>query len=498
MQFDFTSKIFTKEQITLGPTTEYIIRGGRHLFPLLPKAFDGIKQIGVIGWGSQGPAQAQNLRDSLEGTGITVKVGLRKGSKSFDAARKAGFSEEQGTLGDMMETIAESDMVILLISDAAQAQLYPQVFKAMKPGATLGLSHGFLVGHLQSKGEDFPKNINVIGVCPKGMGPSVRRLYVQGKEVNGAGINSSFAIHQDIDGKATDYAIAWAVAIGSPFAFMTTLEMEYRSDIYGERGILLGAVHGIVESLYRRYIAQGMGEKQAFTETVEVITGPISKIISHKGIKAVYETFTGKDKETFERAYSASYWPAYEILLEIYDEVSSGNEIRSVILAGERLKRFPMNIIDDTPMWKVGEQVRAARTGDDPAINPFTAGVYIATMMAQIDVLLEHGHCFSEVANESIIEAVDSLNPYMHYKGVAYMVDNCSVTARLGSRKWAPRFDYILSQVAYAEVDENAAVRSELLTKFVQHDVHPAMAVCATLRPSVDISLQGDVVSTGK
>ena len=66
----------------------------------------------------------------------------------------------------------------------------------MKPNSILGLSHGFLLGHLQSMGLDFPKNISVIAVCPKGMGPSVRRLYVQGKEVNGAGINSSFAVHQ--------------------------------------------------------------------------------------------------------------------------------------------------------------------------------------------------------------------------------------------------------------------------------------------------------------
>ena len=78
-------------------------------------------------------------------------------------------------------------------------------------------------------------------------------------------------------------------------------------------------------------------------------------------------------------------------------------------------------------------------------------------MMAQIDVLLKAGHSFSEVVNESVIEAVDSLCPYMHYKGVAFMVDNCSTTARLGSRKWAPRFDYILDQLAYTAIDNGEA-----------------------------------------
>ncbi|MFP4365092.1 MAG: ketol-acid reductoisomerase [Spirochaetia bacterium] len=489
MGLNFETKVFTKEKIQLADTEEYIVRGGRDLFPLLPKALEGIKQIGVIGWGSQGPAQAQNLRDSLEGSEITVKIGLREGSSSAEKARKAGFTEEDGTLGEMFQVIAESDLVILLISDAAQSWTYKKVFETMKPGATLGLSHGFLLGYLDAIGEKFPENINVIGVCPKGMGPSVRRLYEQGKEVNGAGINASFAIEQDVDGKATDYAIAWAIGVGAPFCFQTTLEMEYRSDIFGERGILLGAVHGIVESLYRRYVDEGMTKDTAFAETVESITGPISKTISKKGITAVYESFIGDAKKSFEVAYSAAYYPCFEILLEIYDEVSSGNEIRSVILAGERLKRFPFTTIDNTEMWKVGEKVREKRVEGDIPLNPFTAGIYVACMMAQIDLLKEKGHAYSEIANESVIEAVDSLNPYMHYKGVAYMVDNCSTTARLGSRKWAPRFDYNLFELAYPQIDQEGKVDQKLIESFKNNDVHQALAVCAELRPSVDISV---------
>src|SRR6185369_8731636 len=142
----------------------------------------------------------------------------------------------------------------LLISDAAQAELFPKVFESLRPGSTLGLSHGFLIGHLKNVGAKLPTNVNVIMVAPKGMGPSVRRLYVQGKTVNGAGINASFAVHQDIDGRATDYALGWSVGLGSPYTFQTTLESEYKSDIFGERGILLGAVHGVVEGLYRRYV----------------------------------------------------------------------------------------------------------------------------------------------------------------------------------------------------------------------------------------------------
>ncbi|CAK7323642.1 unnamed protein product [Dovyalis caffra] len=315
------TSVFKKEKITLGGQDEYIVRGGRDLFHLLPDALKGIKQIGVIVLGSQllihykGAAQAQNLRDSLAEakSDIKVKIGLRTGSRSFAEACACGFTEENDTLGDICETVSGSDLVLLLISDAAQTLLaqsnpiihppvflqyphsaelhskhldskgrwtddsaliflpvnscqtlevsllctaiqaiklslgiavdyqswaddYKKVLSHMKPNSILGLSDGFHLGHVQSMRLDFPKNIGVIAVCPKGIGPSVRRLYVQGKEINGAGINSSFAVHQDIDGRATDVALAWSVAIGSLFTFATTLEQEYKSDILREQG----------------------------------------------------------------------------------------------------------------------------------------------------------------------------------------------------------------------------------------------------------------------
>ncbi|GLD93488.1 hypothetical protein PINS_up002080 [Pythium insidiosum] len=168
-----TSQVFKDhlKTVTMADQNETVLPGGRHLFPLLPKAFDGVSQIGVIGWGSQGPAQAQNLRDSLENTDIKVKVGLRANSSSMDKAREAGFSEDKGTLGEMFDVIKESDMVLLLISDAACTELYPKVFSALKPGATLGLSHGYLLGHLNSVGDAFPKDINVGHGRAQGHGP---------------------------------------------------------------------------------------------------------------------------------------------------------------------------------------------------------------------------------------------------------------------------------------------------------------------------------------
>ena len=487
---DFTSNVFKKDEVNMAGTKEWVVKGGTELYPMCGETFAkaGIKKIGVIGWGSQGPAQAQNLKDTLEGTDITISIGLREGSKSFADAEAVGFSKADGTLGDMFDVISQSDMVILLISDGAQVKIYKEIFKALKPSAVLGLSHGFLLGHLNSVGEDFPEGHDVIAVCPKGMGPSVRRLYEQGRTKKGAGINASFAVHKDVSGKASDIALAWAVALGSPFVFGTTMTEEYKSDIYGERGILLGAVHGIVESLFHHFTGAGMSPEDAFINTAESITGKITPLISKEGIRAVYDAFTGEDKATFEKAYMASYTPAREVLEECYDEVASGNEIRSVVMAGERhAAGFPMGKIDKTFTWQVGEEVRKVRKDEEIPLNPTTAGVYVATMMAQIDVLLKHGHSYSEVVNESVIEAVDSLCPYLHYKGIAFMVDNCSITARLGSRKWAPRFDYILEQAAYPKLE--TANDKALFDAYLNHPVHEAVTRCGEMRPSVDISL---------
>src|SRR5258708_6987374 len=244
----FESRVFNVETIELDGVEESFLRGGRNLFSLLPKALAGIKQIGVIGWGSQGPAQAQNPRQSLEGTGIKVVGGLRAGPGSLPGPRAAAVNEKGGT-----------------------------------PGARL------------------PANINVIAVCPKGMGPSVRRLYEQGREINGAGINTSFAVEQDLDGRATDIALGWSVALGAPYTFRTTLKSEVVSDLFGERSILLGAVHGIVEALYRRYLDDGATPEDAFDRACESLTGPIRETISKQGLIAVDDQLTPEGQRDLRR-----------------------------------------------------------------------------------------------------------------------------------------------------------------------------------------------------
>jgi ketol-acid reductoisomerase len=109
-----------------------------------------------------------------------------------------------------------------------------------------------------------------------------------------------------------------------------------------------------------------------------------------------------------------------------------------------------------------------------------TSPIYIATMMAQIDILIENGHNYSEIANESIIEAIDSLNPYLYQKGISHMIDNCSTTARLGARKWGPRFDYLYSQNLLNKKKNDT---SNYIENFKNHPIHGVLESCNQYRP---------------
>jgi ketol-acid reductoisomerase len=139
-------------------------------------------------------------------------------------------------------------------------------------------------------------------------------------------------------------------------------------------------------------------------------------------------------------------------------------------------------------MWKTGAAVRDLREELTVQIDPVTAGIFCGGMMAQVDLLVDEHHPWSEIANESVIELVDSLIPYMHARGVAHMVDNCSTTARLGARKWAPRFEAAITQQVFPLLDEQGA-RDDLLVKRLEdHRLHKVLETIGQYRPSVDVA----------
>ena len=191
---------------------------------------------------------------------------------------------------------------------------------------------------------------------------------------------------------------------------------------------------------------------------------------------------------------------------------------RAFIESGGRCATRKVDDVHAAQLERALQRFLAERSGDGsqkggrpqppapPTLGPTAIPVYVhvitagagigngdvsdAMITAQIDVLNDHGHPYSEIANESVIEAVDSLNPYMHARGVAYMVDNCSTTARLGSRKWAPHFDYLLTQEAFVAIDDGKALDDKLIESFKSNPIHKALAACSEVRPSVDISVE--------
>ena len=146
-------RIFTSQKLMLGGNSEISYVGGKAEYHKLNDAFKEIKQVGVLGWGPQAKAQAQNLRDTFQKTGIDIpiKIGLRDKSKSEKEATSLGFE-----VSSITDIASKSDLVLLLLSDSAQTRLYSDIFNSMKDGSTLGLSHGFLLGYLDSNNEKIP------------------------------------------------------------------------------------------------------------------------------------------------------------------------------------------------------------------------------------------------------------------------------------------------------------------------------------------------------
>jgi len=170
--------------------------------------------IAVIGYGVQGPGQALNLRDN----GINVIVGQRSPSKSYDKAIEDGFVPGE-TLFSIEEALEKGTIIMYLLSDAAQIQLWPTVKEKLTAGKALYFSHGFGITYNDQTGIIPPSDVDVILVAPKGSGTSLRRFFLEGR-----GLNSSYAIHQDATGKAHDRAIALGIAVGSGYLFETTFK----------------------------------------------------------------------------------------------------------------------------------------------------------------------------------------------------------------------------------------------------------------------------------
>lgn len=342
-------------KISFGGVTEDVVT--REEFPL-KKAKKVLKNqtIAVIGYGVQGPAQALNLRDN----GFNVIVGQRKNSASWDKALADGWKEGK-TLFAIEDAVKKGTIISFLLSDAAQIALWPTVKKQLKKGKTLYFSHGFAVTFSKQSGIVPPKTVDVVLVAPKGSGKTVRKIFLEGR-----GINASYAVYQDASGHAEDTVKAMGIGIGSGFLFKTTFEKEVYSDLTGERGVLMGAIAGLMEAQYNLLRKHGHSPSEAFNETVEEATQSLIPLIGEKGMDWMFancSTTAQRGALDWKDKFRDAAVPVFDAL---YKSVQTGKEAARTIKKNsepdyrEKLQE-ELDTIQNSEMWQAGKTVRELR-----------------------------------------------------------------------------------------------------------------------------------------
>lgn len=312
--------------------------------------------IAILGYGVQGPAQALNLRDN----GFRVIIGQRRDTKSWEKAVKDGWKDGE-TLFTPSEAAKLASIICFLLSDAGQIQSWPEIKPYLTSGKALSFSHGFGITYSDQTGIIPPKDIDVILVAPKGSGTSVRRLFSQGK-----GINASFAVHQDASGRAADRVRALGIGIGSGYLFETTFECEVFSDLTGERGVLMGALAGIMEAQYAVLRRNGHTPSEAFNETVEELTQSLILLVAENGMDWMYSncsTTAQRGALDWLPRFRDAVMPVFE---DLYQSVASGKEAQIVIEANSRpdyRERLSSELakMRNSEIWRAGAMVRKLR-----------------------------------------------------------------------------------------------------------------------------------------
>lgn len=343
-------------KINFGGVSETVVT--RKEFPLA-KARKVLKKetVAVIGYGVQGPAQALNMKDN----GINVIVGQStKFRRDWNRAKKDGWVKDKNLFG-IEEAVKRATIVQMLVADAAMDKVWPLVEKNLDPGGAVYFSHGFGMVYNNLTKVKPSKDVDVIMVAPKGSGTSVRRNFL-----DGVGINSSFAVEQDASGRAEERCIALGIAIGSGYLFPTTFEKEVTSDLTGERGVLMGALAGLMEAQYDVLRKNGHSPSEAFNETVEELTQSLIRLVDENGMDWMFSNCSA----TAQRG-ALDWKPKFKkatmpVFTELYKRVKTKKEAERVVNAcgkkdySKQLQK-ELKEIGDSEMWKAGAQVRKLR-----------------------------------------------------------------------------------------------------------------------------------------
>jgi ketol-acid reductoisomerase len=315
--------------------------------------------VATLGYGIQGRAQSLNMRDN----GIKVIIGQEKSGVHmpyYELAVKEGWVPSE-TLFSMEEAARRGTIKQFLLTDAGQKETWPLVKTTLKEGDALYFSHGFSIVYRDITGVIPPKNIDVIMVAPKGSGTSVRRNFVAG-----SGINSSFAVHQDYTGKAMDRVKAIGIAIGSGYLFPTTFEKEVFSDLTGERGVLMGALAGIMEAQYNCLREHGHSPSEAFNETVEELTQSLIRLVDENGMDWMFNNCSETARIGALRWRSRFRDSVKPLFDSLYELVVSGEETRIVLERSaepdyrQKLAE-ELKAMGNSEMWRAGATVRSLR-----------------------------------------------------------------------------------------------------------------------------------------
>jgi len=341
--------------INFGGTEEKVIT--REEFPF-SRAQEVLRKetVVVLGYGVQGPGQSLNMRDN----GIRVIVGQRRNTPSWDKALNDGWVPGL-TLFPLEEAAAQGTVIEYLLSDAGQKAFWPTLKPYLTEGKTLFFSHGFAITYGNLTGVTPPKNIDIVMVAPKGSGLSVRRNFLEG-----SGINSSYAIFQDYTGKAEEKTVALGVAMGSGYLFETTFEKEVFSDLVGERGVLMGAIAGIMEAQYNELRKHGHSPSEAFNETVEEFTQSLIKLAAEKGMDWLYancSTTAQRGALDWKGKFRDAVAPLFS---NLYERVANGTEAKIVLEKNSQPDyRQKLNAelaeMGNSEMWQAGNRVRELR-----------------------------------------------------------------------------------------------------------------------------------------
>ncbi|MFZ5884895.1 MAG: ketol-acid reductoisomerase [Chloroflexota bacterium] len=312
--------------------------------------------VAVIGYGVQGPAQAMNMRDN----GINVIVGQRAGTKNWEKALADGWVPGE-TLFSIEEAAERGTIVQYLLSDAGQRSQWSRIVECLNEGDMLYFSHGFSVTYKEDTGVVPPPNVDVALVAPKGSGTSVRRNFLAG-----SGINASFAVHQDYTGRAWERTVALGIAIGAGYLFPTTFQNEVFSDLTGERGVLMGALAGVMEAQYNELRKHGHSPSEAFNETVEELTQSLIRLVGENGMDWMYancSTTAQRGALDWKNRFRDAVAPVFE---ELYERVADGTEARITLEANSRpdyREQLEKELAEmrNSEMWQAGAAVRALR-----------------------------------------------------------------------------------------------------------------------------------------